>query len=256
MSNSFTDLLREVSGRTSAKKEKAEQGGRAPVVSQKPRKATANVISLFKTMCRNHFKIAEKIRSLKKEDSAIKDRVTSVCDRHGVTVNTLDKAFYAHPYKAQIEYHRSLGSINAEVIREWHTKSKSDLNLFIKDNEIKLDVTRMQEMLRTNAIKDQKIRTEMEAAMQAVLLLARQHGFVEETDEEYLNIEAWDEAKAKGLVPKKVSKKAEEHMQTSVRISIDKITGDGKDRCPGCSEPIPKRRQMLLYSCKRCGTES
>lgn len=254
MSNSFSKLLKEVSGKASPKE--ADKGGRAPVIGKKPRKAAANVVELFKTMCKNHFKIADKIRTLKKEDGAIKDRVTSVCDRHGVTVNTLDKAFYAHPYKAQVEYHRALGSINAEVIRSWFEKSKPDLELFTKDNQIKLDVTRMQEMLKTNQIKDEKTRNELDAALKAVMVIARANSLVEESDEEYLDIEAWDAAKAKGLVPNKIVKKAEENMQTTVRISIDKIVGDGKDRCPGCSDKVPKTRGLTLHTCKRCGTES
>lgn len=257
MSKAFNKLLEEVSGQlgTKVKARDDKSGGRTPVVSTKPRKATANTVELFEKAAKNHFRVLEKIEALKKEDSDIKDRIASICERHGVTVNTIDKAFYSHPYKAQVEYHRSLGSINAEVIRSWAEKVGNE-SMFLRDNQVTLDVTKLQEMLGTNRIPNAKLRAELSNALDAVMRIARAENFVKESDETYLDIEAWDKAKAEGLVPKKIVNKAEENMQLSLRVSIDKVNGVAKDRCPGCSHPVPKTRGAVLHTCKRCGTES
>lgn len=263
MATNINEVLREIQGdlnlHQEAKKSTTKKGVSAgvskdPVVAgQKPRNISEKNHKLFRQMCQNHEKKIEQIEKLKAEVGSIKDRVGRFCLRYGVGVREDDKAFYSHPYKAQIIITRAPGSINREPLEKWAKKNNRP-DLFAHEQEAKLDVNRLKDLIRLQ-VADENLKETLQSNLEALLKLARtQEGILEETSESYLDLEKYDELKSTGLIPEKIVQAAELDMQTSTKIQIHTIS-DKKDRCPGCSVKIPKKRH-LKHVCKRCGTES
>lgn len=237
----------------------------APLKKIKTEKKT-----LFKKMCVNHEKVRAEIKTFdlqmtvlrqrkevkSKELGAVKDRIADFTIKNGVVVRKEDMAFYAQPWKSQVEIKRDASSMS-EPIREWAEQKIGMMALLFPadaESSAKINVTGLRKLLEQDTKLPGALRTQLTGSLNALLKLAEAEGLVEQA-ETILDLEAYDKAKAEGLIPAAVVKSAETDETTHVSVSVDKIIDFTVDRCAGCSDKLPKKREPG-HSCKRCGTLS
>lgn len=275
MSNITDKLLSEIqehldtdsAGRTAVRVPIKKVEAKVPIAAPL-KKATAAQAKIFKGMCVTHEAIRRGIKKIEVDMTAlrerlnerkgrlgdVKTRIGEFCFTHGVTVRTEDKAFYERPWKAQAEVKRNKSTM-AEPIRAWAAKKIGMLEmLFIPDPEAQqtLNVTGIRRLLETETKIDPALRTKLVSALNALVKLADAEGMVHHP-EAVLNLEAYDRAKEEGLIPAKVVEEAEENATYIDAVSVDKIIDLSVERCGGCSEKLPKKRDKG-HQCKRCGT--
>lgn len=245
----------------------AKNAAKVPVAA-KLKKITVEKKTLFKSMCQNHEKIRagiktidlqmtqlrERVNEKKKELGAVKERIANFCIKKGVVVRQQDMAFYARPWKAQVEIKRNSDSMS-EPVREWAQQKIGMMEvLFPADPEshAKLDITGLRKMLDQDRALPPALRTQLMSHLEAIVKLADAQGLVEHA-ETILDLEAYDKAKTEGLIPQSVVKAAENETSYINAVSVNKIEDFTTDRCEGCSDKLPKKREPK-HACKRCGT--
>lgn len=268
------DINADAMGRTAVKPEKLAKVEAQPTKAGPLKRATAAGHAIFKKMCVSHEAIRlgikklevektvlnEKIKERQGRLSEVKTRIGEFCIDYGVTVqpkiDSTGKAFYNRPWKAQAEIKRNASTM-AEPIRLWAVKKIGMIEmLFTPDPEAKqtLNITGMRKLLETEAKLDPALRTQLQGALNALVKLGQATDLVD-SPEVTLNLEAYDEAKKNGLIPAKVLAEAEEGTSYIHAVSVDKIIDLTSERCVGCSDKLPKKREAK-HACKRCGTEN
>lgn len=234
------------------------------------KRAGAALSATFRQMCIRHEKIRAQIKLGEAQIKVIrernkkhaeelaqaKNRIGTFCDRHGVTVRTEDRAFYSHPWKAQVEIKRN-SDMMSEPIRQWAAGVIGmTAQLFLPDDNgaARMNVEGLRRVISSDKIQDPALRTQLLKSLDALMTLARANDLVEES-EAVLDLEAYDKLKANGLIPAEICQAAEQDATYFGVVSVDKIINSKDERCAGCSEVLPKRRPAG-HQCKRCGTAS